>query len=110
MKNLVKKLKSKALIISTTISALMLSGASVYADDQFQNASEQAANGIQTSAVGVIKPLLVIAGVIIGLAIAFGTAKQKESAKERVPAILIGVAIVIGATSYAGIIFGWFHR
>ena len=85
MKNLVKKLKSKALVISTTISALMLSGASVYADDQFQNASEQAA-------------------------IAFGTAKQKESAKERVPAILIGVAIILGATSYAGIIFGWFHR
>lgn len=109
MKNLGKKLKSKALVISTTISALMLSGASVYAD-QFSDAADQAAEGIHTSATGVVKPLLVIAGVIVGLAIAFGTAKQKESAKERVPAIVIGVAIIIGATSYAGIVFGWFQK
>ncbi len=87
-------------------SALMFATQNAYAD-KFSSAVDSAANGIQMSATGVVRGGLVIVAVIIGLILLFGTQRQREEAKNTVFIRILGAAVVLGATAYAGIIFGW---
>lgn len=94
--------------ISTAAAFFVATAYSAYADT-FQDAANGAAEGISNSGKGVVKPLLIIALVIGGLLIAFGTQRQAETVKERAPLVIIGVAIVVGAVGLAPLIFGWFE-
>ena len=107
MKKIIKKLRNGFIYVYSSIMALTIMTTTAYAD-QFADAAEQGANGIHTSAVGILKSLLVIAFVICGLGFAFGSARQKDTVKEKLPEIIIGVATVVGAVPLAGIVFGWF--
>lgn len=81
--------------------------AGVYAD-AFSNAAEGAALGIQASAAGAAKWLIMIVLVIAGLLLIIGTQRQKDNMKEQAPLVILGVALILGAASIANLIFGWF--
>lgn len=79
----------------------------VYAD-AFSDAAEQAASGIQASAAGAAKWLLMIALVIAGLMLIIGTQRQKDGIKEQAPLVLLGIALIVCAGAISTLIFGWF--
>lgn len=93
--------------IFLTSAALVGSSGMAYAD-KFSKAAEDAAKGIQSSAEGVVKWLILIILVILGLTFMIGTQQQKEQAKAGIAWKIIGAALVVGAVSMSGIIFDWF--
>lgn len=103
-----EKARATALCLCVGAGATALMPNFVYAD-AFSKAAKGAADGIQVSAADASKYLLIIALVVIGLSVAFGTRNQKEGAKERIPALGIGLGVVLGASSLATLIFGWFY-
>ena len=76
--------------------------------DAFSNAAEGAATGIQASAAGAAKYLVMIALVIAGILLIIGTQRQKDGLKEQAPLVILGVAFILGAGGIANLIFGWF--
>ncbi len=101
------RMKNRAAILAAGIySTLIFATQAAYAD-KFSSAVDSAASGIQASATGVVRGGLVIVAVIIGLILLFGTQRQREEAKNTVFIRILGAAVVLGATAYAGIIFGW---
>lgn len=100
-----KQLNRLLIPINALIMAIMVSP--VYCD-RIEDASKQAAEGVQSSAQGAAKWLLVIVLVVGGLIFIAGSSRQRETAKERAPGILLGLAMIVCAVPLAGIIFGWF--
>lgn len=106
MKLNMKKLSNKLLIaVNALIMSIMVSP--VYCD-KIADASKQAAEGLQVSVEGAVKWLLAIVLIVGGLIFIIGSSRQRESAKERVPGILLGVGMIVCAVPFAAIIFGWF--
>ena len=91
------------------LSAASLGTVSLVYADKFSAAAKSAAEGIQASAAGATKWILAGVMVIIGLVFLVGTQQQKEQTKSGIFIKLIGVALIVGAVSYSGIIFGWFE-
>lgn len=109
MKKIIKKIKEKrtALVMSIVPLITAFSTSSVFANG-FTKAAESASDGVQSTGISIVKPLIIIAGVIIGIIFIVGTQRQKDEAKERIPWILLGVAIIIGASVLASTVYGWF--
>lgn len=104
-----KIVKEKIMIAAAAIYAgILMMPASVYADSLSQ-AAEGAAMGIQTSAMGIVKWVLVGVIVIAGFAfIGLGGQRAKEHQKETAWEKILGVALIVLAVPLAGLIFGWF--
>lgn len=100
-----KYIETLMLLIAAGIMTFFVSP--VYCD-KLEDASKQAAEGIQVSVQGAVKWLLVIVMVVGGLIFIIGTSRQRETAKERAPGILLGVGMIVCAVPLAAIIFGWF--
>lgn len=80
----------------------------IYSTDKLAKAAEQAAKGIQGSAQGIVKWLIVISLVVMGLVfLGIGGQRKKEEQKEQIPEKLIGAILIISAIPLAGIIFTW---
>lgn len=108
MKKIYNKVKGTVTTLAFAIATLVSFTQLTYAGDKFSEASKSAATGIQTSAQGAAKWLLMIVLVVCGLALAFGSARHKEAVKDKAPWVLIGIALIIGASAIAAIIFAWF--
>lgn len=79
-----------------------------FAANGFTKAASDASKGVQDTGKDMVKPLIIIVGVVIGIIFIIGSQRQKDEAKERIPMILIGVAMILGAVFLADTIFGWF--
>ncbi|MDD7511973.1 MAG: TrbC/VirB2 family protein [Peptostreptococcaceae bacterium] len=107
-KTIKERIYNAVKVLSIGIISSLAFSYEIYADS-FEDAAKGASEGISLSAKGMLKYLIVIALVIGGLFIAFGTQRQVESVKERAPQLVIGVAMVLGAIPLAALIFGWFN-
>ena len=76
--------------------------------DKLADASQSAAEGIQSTAQGAAKWLLAIVIVIGGITFIIGTGRQKEGVKEKAPLILLGLGMIVCAIPLSALIFGWF--
>lgn len=106
-----KNLKENRMIaaISGGLFALlvMLISSPVYCD-KLSQASRKAAEGIQSSASGMVKWIVMIVLVVVGFILIAGSQRRKEEVKERVPWIVAGVGLIVCAAGVAKLIFGWF--
>lgn len=77
--------------------------------DKIGDAANSAATGIQQSAVGLVKPLIIIVVVVLGLALlGVGGKRAKEEQKDAIWEKLLGVGIIIAAVPISALVFGWF--
>lgn len=102
-----KKLKNILSSLILSISLIPYFTTQVFAD-KLSDASNQAATGIQASAQGAAKYLLIIVIVIFGIALAFGSARHKEAVKDKAPWVIVGLALIVGAVAISQLIFSWF--
>jgi len=105
IKNWIIKKYMTISVLAASLPALLPQG--VYAD-AFSKAAEGAAMGIQASAAGAAKWLIMIVLVIAGLLLIIGTQRQKDNLKEQAPLVILGIAFILGASGIANLIFGWF--
>lgn len=109
MKKLKEKIKSLKMLGIACLTSLFVGTSTlpVFANG-FTKAADDASKGVQATGISMVKPLIIIAAVIIGIIFIVGSQRQKDEAKERIPMILIGVAIILGASFLATTVFGWF--
>ena len=86
---------------------ILAMGSPIYCD-KISEATQQAAEGLQETVVGALKWLIMIALVVGGLILAFGSDRKSEEVKERAPRMGIGIIMIVGASAIAATIFGWF--
>lgn len=103
------KIKEKVMVSVIALYAVFLvSPAAAYAD-ALSNAAEGAATGIQASAKGIVKWVLVGVIVVAGFAfLGLGGQRAKEHQKETAWEKIVGVALIVLAIPLAGLVFGWF--
>lgn len=100
--------KMKAFWLELSIALLTALFTSPIYCDKIGQAAEQAAKGWQETIQGAMKWILAIVIVGMGAIFVFGNQRKKEEQKEKIPDIIIGIALVIFGISIAGIIFNWF--
>ena len=101
--------KIKTMYYSTLALATATMVSSPIFCDKIGDAAQGAAQGLSDSILSAVKWLIMIALIIGGLFLAFGTDRQSESVKERAPRMAVGLIMIAGAATIAGIIWGWFE-
>jgi len=108
MKKTLTKINSMSLIGNLMLSLSLLLMTTPVWCDKFGSAAQNAANGIQNSAQGAVKFIIIIVLVVIGFTLIIGSQRQREGVKEKAPVLIAGVALIVCAGGFASIIFGWF--
>lgn len=104
-----QKIIVKSMGIMSIMTAFLIALTATVSADKIADAAEGAAQGLQASAIGALKPLIVIVLVIVGLVFLIGSQRAKENQKETAWEKILGIALIICAVPIAGIIFGWFN-
>ncbi len=103
-----ERLQMVALLCCASLTSLATGISPVFAD-KIGDAANSAATGIQQSAVGLVKPLIIIVVVVLGLALlGVGGKRAKEEQKDAIWEKLLGVGIIIAAVPISALVFGWF--
>lgn len=110
MKKIINKILSIKNVFTASLTSMFvyLMTSPAFAANGFTKAASDASKGVQDTGKDMVKPLIIIVGVIIGIIFIIGSQRQKDEAKERIPMILIGVAMILGAVFLADTVFGWF--
>lgn len=105
-----ERLQMVALLCCANLAtASLATGISPVFADKIGDAANSAATGIQQSAVGLVKPLIIIVVVVLGLALlGVGGKRAKEEQKDAIWEKLLGVGIIIAAVPISALVFGWF--
>ncbi len=106
-----KKIKEKLFMATVSagagITAMTAAASPAYAD-ALSNAARDAAKGIQASAEGIIKWVLVVALIIMGFAfMGVGGQRAKENQKDTAWEKIVGAILVASAIPIATLIFKW---
>ena len=102
-----ERLQMVALLCCASLA--LATGISPVFADKIGDAANSAATGIQQSAVGLVKPLIIIVVVVLGLALlGVGGKRAKEEQKDAIWEKLLGVGIIIAAVPISALVFGWF--
>lgn len=102
------RIKERLQMVALLCCASLASISPVFAD-KIGDAANSAATGIQQSAVGLVKPLIIIVVVVLGLALlGVGGKRAKEEQKDAIWEKLLGVGIIIAAVPISALVFGWF--
>ena len=96
------RLQMTALLFCASITA----GMSPVFADRIGDAANKAATGAQQSAVGLVKPLLILCAVVFGL-MGIGGRRAKEEQKDGIWEKIAGGAIVVLAVPIGALVFGW---
>lgn len=108
-KEIIMKIKTRVEMTALLFCAALATGISPVFADQLGDAADKASRGIQQTAVGLVKPLIVIVIVVLGLALlGVGGKRAKEEQKDAIWEKLVGVGLVIAAIPLSALIFGWF--
>ena len=103
------RVKERLQMVALLCCASLATGISSVFADKIGDAANSAATGIQQSAVGLVKPLIIIVVVVLGLALlGVGGKRAKEEQKDAIWEKLLGVGIIIAAVPISALVFGWF--
>lgn len=103
------RIKERLRMVALLCCASLATGISPVFADKIGDAANSAATGIQQSAVGLVKPLIIIVVVVLGLALlGVGGKRAKEEQKDAIWEKLLGVGIIIAAVPISALVFGWF--
>lgn len=109
MKKRIKVTVKRAEMTALLFCAAIATSISPVFADRIGDAADKASKGIQQTAMGLVKPLLVIVVVVLGLALlGVGGKRAKEEQKDAIWEKLVGVGLVVAAIPLSVLIFGWF--
>ena len=112
VRRITKNMKTKTAIAALAAYAALLaasSGASPVFADKLADAANSAANGISATAVGALKPIIIIILIITGfIFLGVGGHRKKDEAKETAWEKILGIVLIISAAPVAALILGWF--
>ena len=102
------RVKERLQMVALLCCASLATGIRPVFADKIGDAANSAATGIQQSAMGLVKPLIIIV-VVLGLALlGVGGKRAKEEQKDAIWEKLLGVGIIIAAVPISALVFGWF--
>ena len=114
--NKLMRTKERLQMIALLFCASLAIGITPAFADKIGDAANGAANGIQQTAVGLVKPLIIIVVVVLGFAfLGVGGRRAKEEQKvflQFLAAVSVkkelGVGLIVAAVPLSALVFGWF--
>ena len=102
------RVKERLQMVALLCCASLATGIRPVFADKIGDAANSAATGIQQSAMGLVKPIIIVV-VVLGLALlGVGGKRAKEEQKDAIWEKLLGVGIIIAAVPISALVFGWF--
>lgn len=107
--NKLMRTKERLQMIALLFCASLAIGITPAFADKIGDAANGAANGIQQTAVGLVKPLIIIVVVVLGFAfLGVGGRRAKEEQKDAIWEKVLGVGLIVAAVPISALVFGWF--
>lgn len=101
--------KERLKMVALLFCASLATGITPVFADKIGDAASGAANGFWQSALGLVKPLLIV--IVVGLGFVFlgvGGRRAKEEAKDAIWEKIVGVGLIVLAVPLSALVFGWF--
>lgn len=108
MINIMKNIRTKALIIICSITVFLVCTVPVNAASKIGAQAEKASNGFVQLLQDMGKPAVMAVIAVIGIGLIIATQRQKENIKDGVLGKIIGVGILVLAVPGADAIWGIF--